>query len=155
MPIRTGSWSGNPHLMTLIQMATVADLGIERHELRKFYENIAKMENLLKCPKCQKIVRTILTLQCNNLHRICSDCFSGSNCAFCNDGVSEGDIRKTNLDRFISALRQLKYLTNYNEAKTEEWTEPATKIRQVIRKVFRPKWRPQNTQIRWCTSMMS
>ena len=102
-------------------MATVADLGIERHELRKFYENIAKIENLLKCPKCQKIVRTILTLQCNNLHRICSDCFSGSNCAFCNDGVSEGDIRKTNLDRFISALRQLKYLTNYNEAKTEEY----------------------------------
>ena len=46
-------------------MATVADLGIERHELRKFYENIAKMENLLKCPKCQKIVRTILTLHCS------------------------------------------------------------------------------------------
>ena len=104
----------------LSKMATVADLGIERHDLRKFYENIDKMENLLKCTKCQKIVGTILTLQCNNLHRICSDCFSGSNCAFCNDGVSEGDIRKTNLDRFISALRQLKYLTNYNEAKTEE-----------------------------------
>ena len=46
-------------------MATVDDLGIERHELRKFYENIAKMENLLKCPKCQKIVRTILTLHCS------------------------------------------------------------------------------------------
>ena len=72
-------------------MATVADLGIER--------------NLLKCPKCQKIVG-----------------INGSKCAFCNDEVSAENIRETKSDSFVSALRQLKYLTNYNEAKTEEDT---------------------------------
>ena len=30
------------------------------------------------------------------------------------------EIFEKKMDRFISALRQLKYLTNYNEAKTEE-----------------------------------
>ena len=86
-------------------MATVADLGIKRHDLRKFYDKIDALENLLKCPKCQKIVG-----------------INGSNCAFCNDEVSAENIRETKSDSFVSALRQLKYLTNYNEAKTEEDT---------------------------------
>ena len=89
-------------MVKLPKMATVADLGIKRHDLRKFYDKIDALENLLKCPKCQKIV--------------------GINCAFCNDEVSAENIRETKSDSFVSALRQLKYLTNYNEAKTEEDT---------------------------------
>ena len=92
-------------MVKLPKMATVADLGIERHDLRKFYDKIDALENLLKCPKCQKIV---------GINR--------SKCAFCNDEVSAENIRETKSDSFVSALRQLKYLTNYNEAKTEEDT---------------------------------
>ena len=103
------------------KMATLADLGIERHSLQKLYENIDKLENLLKCPNCLNIVEDILTLQCKHrLSRLCSNCFNGSDCAVCKDEGSEEDIRKTNLDSFISGLRQLKYLTNYNERNTQQ-----------------------------------